>query len=363
MNNLRDTSNLNKKSTNVRSLSIQLGLIRAGFSILEQVAPGLAARWAAELFLKPRRHKRPLREQSILAEAESFSVNWKGQRLAAWSWGSGPVVLLVHGWEGRGAQLSSYIAPLAEAGYRVVAFDGPGHGSSEGNRSSIVDMADAINAVGQALGEVQAVVAHSMGAAATTLALKTGLHVERLVYIAPPVDLGEYARSFAHLLGVSSKIKEQMQNNIEARFKVKWSSLNGLAIAPTMDAELLVFHDIKDRDVPWKEGKALAQAWPGARLVTTSGLGHRKILHNDEIVAQAITFITNPSLLHRPAESNDLVGGIDVQQTSTTQLCATPGCNNPVTETWDWTGRYCSTCSVETELFNPQSRWGAQLIG
>ena len=42
-----------------------------------------------------------------------------------YSWGSGPTVLLVHGWEGRGSQLSAFAPALVKAGFRVVAVDMP----------------------------------------------------------------------------------------------------------------------------------------------------------------------------------------------------------------------------------------------
>jgi pimeloyl-ACP methyl ester carboxylesterase len=54
---------------------------------------------------------------------------------------------------------------------------------------------------------------------------------------------------------------------------------------------LLVFHDREDTDVGWSEGDAIARAWPGGRLVTTQGLGHRRIVHDPEVVAQAISFL------------------------------------------------------------------------
>jgi pimeloyl-ACP methyl ester carboxylesterase len=342
-----DSRSISKnKRTNVRLIPFLI--TRAGLRLLGQLAPGLAARWAAELFLTPRRHRRPTREEELLSKGSRFSIEWRGKRLAVWSWGRGPLVLLVHGWEGRGAQLGSFVGPLVEAGYRAVAFDGPGHGASEGNRSSLVELADAVKTLGESLGEISAVIAHSMGAAATTMAIRWGLKVERLIYVAPPAELAAYARRFAHLLGISTEIREQMESDIEERLKFKWSALNGPAIAPTMETSLLVFHDIEDRDVPWRDGKALVQAWPGARLITTSGLGHRHILHNKGVVSQAVTFIKDPSQVRESSAEAD--------GPPQARLCARQGCNNPIAGEWDRTGRFCSACAFEMELYDPQAR-------
>jgi pimeloyl-ACP methyl ester carboxylesterase len=61
-----------------------------------------------------------------------------------------------------------------------------------------------------------------------------------------------------------------------------------------MTAPLLVFHDRDDRDVAWTDGEAIAAAWPGAELVSTAGLGHRRIVHDPGVVARAVAFLARP---------------------------------------------------------------------
>ena len=60
---------------------------------------------------------------------------------------------------------------LRERGWRVVAHDGPGHGSSFGRTSSLVEIARGAAATARAVGGVDAVIAHSLGAAAAVLAV------------------------------------------------------------------------------------------------------------------------------------------------------------------------------------------------
>jgi hypothetical protein len=38
-------------------------------------------------------------------------------------------------------------------------------------------------------------------------------------------------------------------------------------------------------------GAAIAAAWPGAELVTTEGLGHRRILRDPAVVARVTDFL------------------------------------------------------------------------
>jgi pimeloyl-ACP methyl ester carboxylesterase len=53
-----------------------------------------------------------------------------------------------------------------------------------------------------------------------------------------------------------------------------------------------VIHDRDDAEVPVANGEAIAAAWPGAQLVTTGGLGHTRIVHDPQVVARAVAFVT-----------------------------------------------------------------------
>jgi pimeloyl-ACP methyl ester carboxylesterase len=83
-----------------------------------------------------------------------------------------------------------------------------------------------------------------------------------------------------------------MRRGLERRFGIPWTEFDVLAAARTMSASLLVVHDRDDRDVALADGEAIAAAWPGARLVVTDGLGHRRIVHDPEVVSEAVAFLT-----------------------------------------------------------------------
>ena len=54
----------------------------------------------------------------------------------------------------------------------------------------------------------------------------------------------------------------------------------------------LVIHDSDDRFIPHGEGVELADAWPSGRLITTTGLGHHRILRDPEVIDSAVAFIS-----------------------------------------------------------------------
>jgi hypothetical protein len=73
----------------------------------------------------------------------------------------------------------------------------------------------------------------------------------------------------------------------------------------------LIVHDRADRSIPVADGIAIAEAWPTARLHVTSGLGHRRLLREPEVVGAVVDFIDgkepklggHPRPVHRPAST------------------------------------------------------------
>ena len=59
----------------------------------------------------------------------------------------------------------------------------------------------------------------------------------------------------------------------------------------TLSIPTLVIHDDRDTDIPWKDGRAVADAWPGAEFLLTHGLGHRRILRDPAVVTAITEFI------------------------------------------------------------------------
>ena len=265
---------------------------RAGIRALDAVLPALAARLGERLFLTPPRHPAPPREHEALANAVSFHVPFRGQRLRAWRWGgSGEPVLLVHGWGGRGGQLAAFTPALLEAGLPVVAFDGPAHGRSDGRLASAPDFAEAIRAVAAHLGGVRAIVAHSMGALSTVAALRSGLRSGAVVFVGPSLGPRGFLRIFGETAGLSKATQTAVARRLEARFGVDFESYDVREDCATMTIPLLVVHDRRDAEVGSEQGEAIAGAWPGAELLLTDGLGHRRILRDAEVVRRVASFL------------------------------------------------------------------------
>jgi len=286
-------------STIVRSPeSPAMPLLRLGGRILSALAPQTAARIAARWFLTPPRPRRPAAELALLERASARPLFVGGRRLEMWKWGRGPVVLLAHGWGGRGAQLGAFVDPLVARGFSVVAFDAPGHGLAEAGQVTIPEMTAALRAVAATQRPLAGLIAHSVGATVAVRALYEGLHAEAVVLVAPAAELLGPATSFARGLGLSPRVGELMRERIELRVGKPFSAFDVPTLAPALSAPLLVVHDRGDGEVPWQHGHLVAQSWAGpAEILITDALGHRRVLRDPQVVGTVAAFIAGRNAL------------------------------------------------------------------
>ena len=287
-----------KKSTIDRFI---LSALRAGFGVASRVSPRAAGKAGELLFRRPRAHSRPRRERDWLIGGERRSVDSGANRLAVWSWGTGPVVLLVHGWEARGSQLGAFVQPLTRAGFRVVAYDAPAHGDSDGTLSSLPQFADAAQRVAESVGGVDAAIAHSFGVAALCAAMLDGLEVDRPVFISPPADFQGYFHEFGRIVGMSELALNEMIASLERRFGLDWEITRRVTLAAADEREVLVVHDRDDEETPLLGARQVAAAWPSSELLLTDGLGHRRILRDAGVIQEVVDFLSARSRPPEPA--------------------------------------------------------------
>ncbi len=287
---------------------------RTGMQLVSHLAPRLALRQAQNIFITPPRFAHTRQENQLLAQARAIDVPTPYGRIAAWAVGNAslPVVILCHGWGGRGAQLRSFVAPLNRAGFQVVLFDHIGHGHSEGQQATLVDFWRGLECVWDALVDrgvtVHGMVSHSLGGAAVGSALRRSLnrrHIEapspRVVLIAPPASLIRYSHLFARYMGISERVRRAMQWRFEQRYGVAWEEFELPHSVATINAPALFIHDSDDRETGLSGSIAMASAWPDARLRTTRGLGHRRILRDQSVIQNTVDFLTDQVEFQRPA--------------------------------------------------------------
>jgi alpha-beta hydrolase superfamily lysophospholipase len=282
-----------EKSTIVRTqLPPVPSAVRAAVGVLDRVAPELVARGALRLWCRP---AHPANRAAIPGGAPLRLGPLVGQ-----VWGDGPTVVLVHGWGGHRGQLASLVEPLVAAGLRVVAYDAPSHGDSGPGalgrrRTTLPEMRWALDRIVADQGPVQAVVGHSMGAAASALAVLDGTPTQRLVLVTPLADPSTYTVGFAHALGFSDRTRHRFVVRMEALAGRRVADLDVTVRAANAGRPLpptLVLSDRDDKEADHADGARIARAWPGAELVMSDGLGHRRILRDQETIKRIVVHVT-----------------------------------------------------------------------
>jgi pimeloyl-ACP methyl ester carboxylesterase len=208
--------------------------------------------------------------------------------VAVWHSGSGPAVLLVHGWSSTHTDMDAFVAPLLERGYRVVALDLPAHGASAGATATMTEISAAIGEVGSRFGPLAGLVAHSFGCPSSATALANGkLSAARVVLVASPAYYEILVRATAESADIDPL-------ELIAAFAARGVDVAALNLPETV-AKLalpaLIFHSADDRIVDIRFGEAVAAAWRDSTFVPLTGLGHSRILRDPGVVRRAAEFI------------------------------------------------------------------------
>ena len=260
------------------------------------VSASVSGRHAARLWFTPWRIPEGdgarARRSEWLEGTQPITVPAGESELKGFTAGDGPLVLLVHGWAHRASSLGAFIDPLVQRGYRVVGLDLPGHGDTSEGTTDAYKMTEALREAAWNLGHVHAVVAHSMGSVSTMLALRDGMTVNSIVLVSPAVRLERGLAQFLDMYKLPTRTGRGLRAEIERRYgETIWDDIAVDKIARHVDVPALVVHDINDTQVSIEDSRLLVSSWPSTRLHVTAGLGHKRVLRDEDVVRRAIAFL------------------------------------------------------------------------
>lgn len=270
-----------------------LKFVRWFFPLLEKTLPFLAHRYFIKIFFTPLKYKTPEKELEWENKSQKFSVLASGKRIQCYSWGKGPVILLIHGWAGRATQFRKFIEAFTEIGYRVVGFDGPAHGKSEGKKTNIDEFYEALKSIYKVTGEPVAIICHSFGGSAALFSAKEGLAVRKLINIASPTIGDEIINTYLRAINGSKSTGDYFKRYVMQQTGKTFDDYTSLNFIRHIKHEisLLLVHDEDDKEVYLKHAQALKEVYPAAQLLVTKGLGHTRILKDDRVIANCVTFV------------------------------------------------------------------------
>jgi non-heme chloroperoxidase len=255
-----------------------------------------------------------------------------GARLAAWDVGSGPTVVLSHGWAASHAVWIPVARRLVESGHRVVLYDQRGHGASTRGTAPLDpttlardfalvlearDVADAI-LTGHSMGGMtvmalatfqpevlkqrgRAIVLVATAAADTSWRLPQSDRIAARFMGSPSLSRImrtasglRFVRSafgvdpaWAHL-DLTRTLFADCDPGVRAGYVKSMSAMNLLEGIATIAVPTTVLVGSRDRLTPPARSRTLVDTIPGARLVTVPDRGHMLPLEDPDAVADEI---------------------------------------------------------------------------
>ncbi len=268
-------------------------LISFVFATLEKIAPSVGARLGVWLFLKPFGRKLTPSEMRFEQDSRGFWLHVGERKVWVRSVGTGPEVIVAHGWSSHGLMLKTLIQALRDNDYCVIFPDFPAHGSSPGNSSNGFEFGETMSALLVRNPNTHALVGHSLGALGCIMALtQTPNKVEKFVSVAAPVKFDHVLLRFIQQVSAGKKTHDIMDKLLQVRFpqdKSEFSAID-LILKKPVNVSMLVVQDDSDPEVQVSDAREFARV-AGADILITQSLGHIKIMHDYSTIEKIINFI------------------------------------------------------------------------
>jgi pimeloyl-ACP methyl ester carboxylesterase len=264
--------------------------------LLQKLSPRLAARVAFWLFLRPQRRDIAHSDVAFMGTAKMHLLRIGNDRVQVYEWGSGTrTVLIAHGWSSRAARFAPLAAALAARGWRVLAFDAPGHGHSAGRSSSLLQFMSTMDVIATKLGPVQALIGHSLGALAIAGARQGEAppwlsSVQKVVLLSLPSGVPFLVDAFHRMFSIGTATSVHLHGHFKRRFGDP-ATFVAKPAAAIRQLPTLIVHDRNDDIVPFAHGEALLPELTKARLLATEGLGHSALTRDAATIVAIAAFL------------------------------------------------------------------------
>lgn len=268
--------------------------LRVYFNSVGLLFPKHSGKYLQKLFSTPRARVLKKHEIEVLKKAKKSFLKVDGSRLKIYEWGQGnQIAMLFHGWETNAGSLGAFVEPLVRMGYKVVAYDAPAHGGSEGKLANLVYFKSSAKAVIKEKGIPEVVIGHSLGADSIIMtAFEEDIKFEKVILIAPLNRLMSVFEQMQELLKIPEKLFvpfiEYFEKLTTYPFKNFYFHNYG---RKTALENVLLFHDKNDRITNFSHAKDFKNNWPAVHLETIEGSGHYKILWDDKVLNESLNYI------------------------------------------------------------------------
>lgn len=113
------------------------------------------------------------------------------------------------------------------------------------------------------------------------------LTADKLVLVSPSPDMNQLLAAYGRALHLAPRAQAALGPLVENYSHGSLADFDVAALGATGKLpEGLVIHDRLDQEVRYETTQRIVGGWPGVDLMTTSGLGHHRILKDPGVVAR-----------------------------------------------------------------------------
>jgi pimeloyl-ACP methyl ester carboxylesterase len=275
----------------------QIAAVRLYLNSLSAFSEKRAGNQTVRLFGSPRKGLLSASDTAYLRTARWETLQLKGHKIQTYHWhGTGPRVLLAHGWESNSARWKPLIALLKAANFDIVAMDAPRHGATEGRYFGAILYGEMMDIVVNRF-KPTAIVGHSIGGFATTYYLhrfekqKKDPSVSRLILLATPSNLRYIFDLFLRVIGVNKNVRRGYYKEFERLAGAKTEEFTAENFCKTLTIKALIVHDKTDDVAPFADSIKINAALKDAQHLITEGFGHR--LQDAFVHQKVVAFLSN----------------------------------------------------------------------
>lgn len=263
----------------VNKEKLMLGGLRRLLNGTARVYRRGAGKMAYYFLTNPRRLADDPGTDEFLKEANQSDFVFGDHNVHCYHWpGSGPSVLLLHGWESSSARWFELYEPLRKAGYDIYAIDAPAHGRSEGKKFNVFMYCEVLGAYFKTQGFAPDYwVGHSGGGmAAIYYCCKEDYkhRPKRIISMAVPGLLENFIDKFCEMVGANDRVKYGIEHQFHRHLDHRFADVNFTEFVKNLEVGGLIVHDEEDDVAPIDGARRMHANWRGAELATTKGRGH-----------------------------------------------------------------------------------------
>ena len=280
---------------------VYLKYLRTKFKTLAILSPNKAAEIAFDLFCTPYPKYKKTKAPAIFHQANKISLELnKELLLKGFEWipahPNGKTVLIAHGYASYFYKFEQYIQPLLKEGFRVIGFDAPGHGRSQGKYINVLIYKEAINAIMKAFGPVDHFIGHSLGGLTLALIAETieAPETHKFVLIAPATKTTTTFEGFFNLMRFSKELKLAFIQLVESLASKPMSYYEADRAIEHFKGKVLWVHSQDDPVCPYKDLENFKNKQPkNTEFLITNELGHNKIYKTQPVIDQIVHFLAS----------------------------------------------------------------------